>query len=183
MIILIGISGAGKTLQGELLAQREGYISLSMGKLLRDHADPETKKLIEQGVWLDQHTTGRILRKALAKYNLKNVVLDGYPRTKDQAEWLAKHYKKGDIPIEKVILLDADTETVIERMGKRGRTDDTESAIKKRLQSYFSEIDGVIACLDRVHIKLERIDASGDVEAVYSLIHKALEGLINDKSN
>lgn len=167
MIILIGVSGAGKTLQGDLLAERKGLTSLSMGQLLRDHGDAEVQRLIGQGVWLDQHTTGKILLEALSHYDLDQVVLDGYPRTVEQAAWMVDHYKKGLFPVRKILLLEADIDTVVQRMHDRKRVDDTEEAIKLRLENYQREIDGVLGCIEGADIPFAAIDARKDIESVY----------------
>lgn len=177
MIILLGVSGAGKTLQGDLLAEREGWISLSMGQLLRDHADAKTQDLMRQGIWLDQQTTGKILLEALQQYDLSRVVLDGYPRTKDQAEWAVDHFKQNKFPIEKILLLEADVDTVVERMKARKRVDDTEDAIRLRLENYFREIDSVLECIKSAQIPFATIDARRDIEAVYKDIVEQIHTL------
>lgn len=183
MIILIGISGSGKTLQGGLLSSRLGYDALSMGQLLRDNGSPEIQKKLEQGVWLTQDQIGSVLLDELGKYNMNSVVLDGFPRTLGQTEWLVGQCKEGLISVSAVYVLDATMDVVIARMKDRGRSDDTPDAMQRRFNNYIAEINGVLRLLKSSGIYIEHIDADKDAETVYAAICssiKNLEIIIND---
>jgi adenylate kinase len=72
------------------------------------------------------------------------VILDGFPRTKPQAEALRSILERKGLTIRKVVNLEVDDRTIIERLLKRGRKDDTEEVIANRLDVYRQETEPLL---------------------------------------
>ena len=89
MIIFFGPAGAGKSVQGQLLAARYGWRWLSAGQLLRDTRDPEVMQCLQEGRLVPVETISRVMNRALESAgDIDRVILDGFPRELAQAEWL-----------------------------------------------------------------------------------------------
>ena len=89
MILLFGPTGAGKSMQGQMLAVRMGWKWLSTGQMLRDSNDAKLNKLLRTGELIDDATIYRVFDEAVkdAKANdFPKIIVDGFPRTKEQAE-------------------------------------------------------------------------------------------------
>lgn len=89
-IILYGAPAAGKGSQCEFLVEKHGYEHISMGQLFRDLDDStefnrEIHEKISKGMLIDDKTTSQLLRNKLNEIKGKHVVLDGFPRTLNQA--------------------------------------------------------------------------------------------------
>ena len=93
MIVFFGPAGAGKSVQGNLLAARNNWRWLGAGQLLRDSKDPELLATMSTGKLVDPNIVNRVMGEALARANDKvsQVILDGYPRQLAQAQWLIEN--------------------------------------------------------------------------------------------
>ena len=92
-LLLIGAPGAGKGTQAELLAERLAITHISSGDLLRQHVRDETtlgqtiRSYVDQGDLVPDGVVMDMLRKpVVAASETGGYVLDGFPRTVDQAE-------------------------------------------------------------------------------------------------
>ena len=90
MIVFFGPAGAGKSVQGNLLAARNDWRWLGAGQLLRDSKDPELLTRMSTGKLVDPEIVNRVMGEALdrADDKVKRVILDGFPRQLEQAKWL-----------------------------------------------------------------------------------------------
>ena len=88
MIVFFGPAGAGKSVQGQILAARHGWRWLSSGQLLRDSRDPEIMEQMRKGALVSTEQTNKVITEALDRAENIEVILDGFPRKLDQAEWL-----------------------------------------------------------------------------------------------
>lgn len=176
MIIVIGIAGAGKSTQGQLLAQRLNCPWLSVGQLLRQNMDEDHKRRMLAGEMVEDEQLIPILGAELKRLGAdKNeLILDGSPRTKNQAEWLAGKAKNGEVKMTAVIHLNASKQTVKDRLLKRGRPDDTEAAINQRLLEYDKTIVPILEYLRTQGFKIYDIDGNGPAEKDSELIKQAL---------
>ena len=92
MIVFFGPAGAGKSVQGQMLAARNGWRWLSAGQLLRDTRDPELFAQMRTGGLVDPEKVNKLIGEALDRAkDIDRVVLDGYPRQLAQAKWLIEH--------------------------------------------------------------------------------------------
>lgn len=147
VIVLMGPTGSGKTTQSEFIKKRFGIATISVDDLIRDHPAELAKydtPGIDPGPPQANDALNALIRDACKKLDLtKGVVLDGYPATKEQADFLADLVRKLELPSPIVIQLDVPDDEVRARLKKRGREDDQPSLIEARLKSYHRELDMV----------------------------------------
>lgn len=171
MILMMGVAGAGKSVQGRLLADKLGYVWLSSGEFLRQHIIGRKRQDMLEGKLLGDQEIIAVFDETLSELGTKNhQILDGFPRTLPQAEWLYKQHQKKRVDIEAVILLKASKETVKSRLVKRGRLDDNEQAISKRFDEYEKMTLPIIAFYQSHGIPIYEINGERSVEAVNSEI-------------
>jgi adenylate kinase len=168
MIIFLGIAGSGKSVQAKLLATTLDCDYLSLGQFLRDHADEDTKAKLLRGELLPDIEVIKIVTQVLSKIpRSKEFILDGFPRTINQAKWLINSFDTKDT---KVFHLIVDAEIIIERLRLRDRQDDTLESIQNRINEYEKFIDPVIDELKSKSIKVFKIDGSKSIKEVHNLI-------------
>lgn len=127
-IIMMGPPGGGKGTQSAILAEKLGINTYSAGELLREATLSGTregdaiKKIIDKGNLVPaKYIVNRIQAKLLEPENHKGYILDGFPRTLDQAKVFEKmqhksEFKKYNLMVDLVILLQVPDEYVIERI-------------------------------------------------------------------
>ncbi len=175
MIIFFGPAGSGKSLQGQILAAREGWRWLSAGQLLRDTHNPELTAIMHKGGLIEPTIVNNIVRDALLKASdIKKVVLDGFPRMIEQATWLVDSQPEHGRSISAVIVLEVDKEVLLKRLSLRGRADDQIDAIDNRLDIYKQETDPILDYLISQGIKIIHLDGSGSVGEIHDNIMKKL---------
>lgn len=143
-LLLIGAPGAGKGTQAELLAERLGITHISSGDLLRQHVREETslgktiKSYVDHGDLVPDAVVMDMLRKpVVAAAEAGGYVLDGFPRTVDQAEAAFAVAQPLGAEVQAAVHLDVPSEELVRRLLSRGRgSDDTEDVIQHRLQVY-----------------------------------------------
>jgi adenylate kinase len=143
-LLLIGAPGAGKGTQAELLAERFGLAHISSGDLLRQHVREQTslgrriKSYVDKGDLVPDGMVMDMLRKpVVAASEANGYVLDGFPRTVDQAEASFNVVQALGAEVQAAIHLDVPTEELVRRLLSRRRGhDDTQDVIEHRLQVY-----------------------------------------------
>jgi adenylate kinase family enzyme len=145
LILLIGIAGSGKGTQGKLLADKYKYRLITMGDIIRLHLSGEQRDKLMSGFLLDDQAIIKLLDDVLKTINDDNkVVLDGFPRSVAQAQWLLEQAKTGRFSIDHAIHLVASQEVVKQRLLARSRPDDHEQAIELRFKEYEKATKPVI---------------------------------------
>jgi adenylate kinase len=143
-LLLIGAPGAGKGTQAELLAQRFNITHISSGDLLRYHVRNQTaigqriKAYVDAGDLVPDAVVMDMLRKpVVAASEAGGYVLDGFPRTVDQAKAAFETARALGVEVQAAVHLDVPDEELIRRLLARGRgSDDTEEVIAHRLRVY-----------------------------------------------
>ena len=111
MIVFFGPAGAGKSVQGQILAARQGWRWLSAGQILRDAHDPELLQMMHEGKLVPHEVITRIMGEAISKAgDIDQVILDGFPREMPQAEWLVNSKTDHGRDIGVVIVLEVPRE-------------------------------------------------------------------------
>lgn len=176
MIVFFGPAGAGKSVQGQMLAARNGWRWLSAGQLLRDTRDLELIKQMQSGKLVDPQTVNELMSDAIKRsHSVDNVILDGYPREMTQAEWLVENRSHHGRDIKLVIVLEVPKSELLKRLEVRGRVDDTPEAIDERLKIYRTEMYPILSYLTEQNINIVHIDGVGTVGQVHDRIMEELE--------
>lgn len=176
MIIFFGPAGAGKSVQGQLLAARNGWRWLSAGQLLRDTHDIELIKEMQTGKLVPSEKVNELMRDALVRAkNIDRVILDGYPRQLSQAKWLIETQPEHERSIALVIVLEVPRSELLKRLEVRGRLDDTPEAVDERLKIYRTEIYPILTYLTEQGVNVAHIDGTGSVGQVHDRIMEELE--------
>lgn len=175
MILLMGIAGSGKGTQGQLLAEKLGYRLLSMGDVVRQHASAEQRRRMLAGQLLSDEEVIALLQQTLTELtDGVEVILDGFPRTVGQAQWLLDEATAGHFQLKAAIHLVASKEAVKARLLNRARADDVEEAIEKRFAEYERSTTPILDWLSSHGVNVMNIDAERSIEAVHQDLVKQL---------
>jgi adenylate kinase len=144
-LLLIGAPGAGKGTQAERLARRYGITHISSGDLLRQHVREQTslgrqiKSYVDRGDLVPAGIVLDMLRKpVVASVEAGGYVLDGFPRTVEQAQASFPTAHALGVEVQAAVHLDVPRAELVRRLLARGRgSDDTEAVIEHRLQVYL----------------------------------------------
>jgi len=177
MILLMGIAGSGKGTQGKMLADSRGYHLVSMGDVVRMYVTGEQRERMLAGGLLDDQAIIKIVDKVLTSVsNGDEILLDGFPRTIPQAEWLLEQTGNGHLqPLRVAFHLVASRDAVKDRLMKRGRIDDKEAAIEARFDEYEKATSPLLKWLSDHGVKVVNIDAERSVEEVNDEMVKQLD--------
>jgi adenylate kinase len=180
----MGPPGAGKGTQAINIAKTLNIPHISTGDIYRENMKNETplgleaKVFYDKGMYVPDEITNRIVEDRLTWDDAKNgFLLDGYPRTIDQVNFLDQILSKKSQKIDKVLELTIDIPVVVERLLKRaqeqGRIDDTKEVITKRLEVYANSTAPLLAEYKNRGI-LVQVDGMGSVSEVEEKINSAL---------
>jgi adenylate kinase len=167
MILLMGIAGSGKGTQAKLLTDRHGFHLVTMGDALRLYVTGEQRERMLKGELLSDDEVTQVVDKVLKSIpDDDETILDGYPRTIPQAEWLLEQAKTGRFELKTAFHLVASREAVKERLLGRARIDDKEAAIEKRFDEYERATAPLLQWLKDNGVRVTDINAERTVEAV-----------------
>jgi len=165
----MGVAGVGKSIQGRAVADKLALPWLSTGEFLRMLVSGERRKKMLDGHLLADEEIIELADKIFHMIDAKQeFILDGFPRTVAQADWLLAQHRARLISISCVILLEASRDVVSERLLARGRLDDTAEAIDKRFIEHEVVTVPIIKDLEQKGIPVHHIDGArspGEVEA------------------
>jgi adenylate kinase len=168
LVVLMGPTGAGKSVQAGLLVRESGWVHISSGELLR--RDAHESQLMATGQLAPSAQVEHLVEAAIAEVPLETpVVLDGFPRMLDEAQWMESRMAAWGRDLERVVLLEVSDAVTRQRLQLRNRGDDAPEAIDKKMAEYHSQTQPVIdyyAAAD----KLVQVDGEGSVEEVHNRI-------------
>lgn len=125
-IILLGPPGAGKGTQAEIIAKELNIPHISTGDIFRDNISKQTplgreaKKYIDKGALVPDNITNKMVEHRLLKDDCKRgFLLDGYPRTINQAQFLKSALGEHGKDIDMVIEISLDEGEVLKRLSNR----------------------------------------------------------------
>ena len=208
-LVILGKQGAGKGTQAERLARHYGIPRISTGDMFRRAIEAGTddglqaKNYMDSGELVPDEIVIKIVESRLAEEDaVEGFVLDGFPRTAEQAKSLDQVLS--DRGIDLVIELEVPTDVVLRRLAARRvcincgapyspearpkedwicdicggkvvqRQDDTEAAIKRRLHLYTQQTEPLVAYY-MAQDKLAPVDGTGDLDTVTARLFRGIE--------
>ncbi len=165
--VILGRQGSGKGTQSDRLVEAFGCVHLSTGDVLRAAVSAGTELGRQAGAVMDagglvgDGIMNAIVRDRLSRDDVaaRGVLLDGYPRTAEQADALEAVLEELGQRLDVALNIEAPNDVVTARMLDRGRSDDTAEAIARRLELYetqtaplldWFEARGLLAAVDGV---------------------------------
>ncbi len=180
-IVLLGAPGSGKGTQGERIVAQYGIAHVSTGDVLRGEVQAgtalgvEAKKIMDAGELVSDEIVLGMVRERLGRPDVsKGFMLDGFPRTLAQAEGLDRLLQQLGKPLDCVLFFDVDYEEIMSRLLDRGRADDNEETIRKRLEVYEAETEPLIDFYRRQGT-LKKVKGVGDMDEIFNRIRAALD--------
>jgi adenylate kinase len=177
-IVLLGPPGAGKGTQAVQLAEKLGIPQISTGDLFRHNISTGTELGLEAKKYLDAgDLVPATLTNALVDDRLNDedaaagFILDGFPRSVEQAEALHDMLSRRGHELDAVIEFRVSEDELLKRLKERGRADDTDDIILNRMNVYRDE---TAPLLDYYSSELKTVDAVGPVDEVFARALRAL---------
>lgn len=208
-LIIFGPPGAGKGTQAGLLEDRWGITQISTGDILRESMNEGTplgqkaKSYVEAGELVPDEVVRKLAEQAIAEEGYDDFLLDGYPRTRQQAEWLTEFLEEHETPIDAVISLEVPDKVLVRRLSRRRvhaetgetyhldhdpppedvdpdlivqRSDDEPETVRNRLEVYRDETEPLAAYYEE-RGALVSVDGVGDIEEVFERIEQVLDAV------
>lgn len=178
-LVLLGPPGAGKGTQAALLSDSLKIPHISTGDLFRANISNGTElgkkaqQYMDAGELVPTEVTANMVRDRLDQEDAHNgFLLDGFPRTIEQANLLEKMLQDDGTALDAVINYVVSEDVVVDRMLARGRNDDNEETIRTRMEVYRNQTAPLIEHYQDI---LVNIDAEGTVEDISTATLDALD--------
>ncbi|MEE9269556.1 MAG: adenylate kinase [Candidatus Krumholzibacteria bacterium] len=173
-LVILGAPGSGKGTQAVRLAERFNLRHISSGNLLRAEVASGTllgkqvAGVMKKGKLVPDEAVLKVVSEVLTDEETTRLggwILDGYPRTADQAEALEDVLSRNREAVEAVILLQVAADVLVPRLTNRDRADDTPETVRKRLEVYDREIEPLLDFYEQRY-DVHRVDGSKPIEEV-----------------
>lgn len=171
VVLFVGPPGCGKGTQSKILSDKNGYIHVSTGDILRKSEDPEIKEMMGTGKLLPDDLVGKELGAFLKKMKkASGFIFDGYPRNLPQKLILDKILDSNDLKITNIFYLNVPEKLLKERIKERGKTsgrkDDSDPKVFSiRMKEYKDQTLPMIKSMRKKKNFLE-IDGNKDLEDI-----------------
>jgi adenylate kinase len=184
-VLLLGPQGAGKGTQAKRISAEYEIPHVASGEILRSEMQAGTdlglrvQDIYDRGDLVSDDLMIELIRTRLAQTDTENgFILDGFPRTTVQAEALDEMFNDIGRNFSVVFALQIPDNVAIDRLRKRaeieGRADDTDEAIRRRLENYHRETEPLVEYY-RVRGNLVPIRAARSENEVFAELQSALE--------
>ena len=209
-IVIFGAPGAGKGTQAQLLAEKYDFLHISTGELLRQEVALSTptglraKAIMDRGDLVGDDIVVSLLSRALVNrrtlpdpdsavdpwdaqrkgipHRPEGCIIDGFPRTVQQAQTLEFLFSKLQRRIDCVIAIDVPRDELVHRIHQRAavsnRSDDTEDVIRHRIEEYDLKTQPVLDYY-RVSGLLVSVDGSGEIAETNGRICQVIDTRLN----
>mgnify|MGYP001181714324 FL=1 len=175
-ILIMGPPGVGKGTQAKIIKDKLRIAHISTGELLRQEIAEKTevgivaKKYIDQGKLVPDNFLFTIVNERLGQPDCKDgYILDGFPRTLNQANGLEKIMGSFDHRLDRAISLYADEDALVDRLVKRGensgRSDDTSNIIRNRQKIYWQQTAPLLDFYEERDL-LDNVNGLGEIEEI-----------------
>lgn len=185
-IILFGPPGAGKGTQADFIREKYGVEHISTGDVLREAIRNGTevglsaKSFMDKGELVPDEVVTEIIRQKLSGLGPKGFMLDGFPRTVEQAESLDGILSGLGVGIDAVVFLEVPDAEVVKRITNRqkleGRSDDAEDVIRNRLRVYKEQTSPLEDFYEGAGV-LRKVEGTGQIEEIAGRIDGILARL------
>ena len=188
-LFIIGPSGCGKSTQAKLIAEKYNLTHLSMGQILRDEMAAgtpeglEAKSFVDSGTLVPEELTFKLLTGKLNQIGNKNFIIDGFPRSLGQGQFIEKYLTQVNEPLDLIIHLDVTFEEINARRAKMGaefqdkdRTDNTPEAIASR-QKFYDDNNGLIMDYFTPKGLVLQVDGNRPIEPIFKDIDQKVSTL------
>lgn len=184
VLILMGPPGAGKGTQSKTLVDTLSIIQISTGDILRNEVEKasslglEAQGYLKSGNLVPDDLVIKIIENRIKESDCDNgFILDGFPRTLEQAKALDEILDKNQKSLDAVVFIDVPEKELITRLLKRAeiekRSDDNLSTIKNRLEVFKNKTEALLEYYRSKGI-LKFIDGTGLTDEVNRRLSKAL---------
>lgn len=209
-LLIMGLPGAGKGTQAAKIVEKFGLVHISTGDMFRAAIANQTelglsaKSYMDKGDLVPDEVTNGIVKERLAQEDIKEkgFLLDGYPRTLDQAEVLTAILKELELQLDAVVNIEIASDKLVERLSGRiinrktgetfhkvfnppadyneedyyQREDDKPEAVKRRLDVNIAQGQPIIDYY-RAKGLVHDIEGDQDIDLVFEAIDKVLSNL------
>ena len=208
-IVIFGAPGAGKGTQAKLLAEKYDFLHISTGELLRQEVAMQTpvgmraQAIMNRGDLVGDDIVVALLARALQNrstlpnpdaavdpwdverhgqpHRPEGCIIDGFPRTVQQAQTLEFLFGKLKRKIDCVIAIDVPRDELVRRIHERAaisnRADDTEEVIRHRIEEYDRQTQPVLDYY-RVSGMPISVDGSGEIAETNTRICEVLDRIM-----
>lgn len=182
-IVFIGAPGVGKGTQSNFIQKDYSIEHISTGDMFREHISNSTelgkkaKSYMDKGELVPDSLVIDMLSLRLKEcYSKNGFMLDGFPRTIEQAKALDSMLEKNNIKLDVIINIFASENVIVERLLKRGRDDDNEETIRNRIEVFKKQSEPVLDYY-KGKVNILDIESIGTPEEIYSKIKVELDKL------
>ena len=187
-ILLFGPPGAGKGTQAKLICKKFSLDHVSTGDILRNEISKGSKlgvtakQIIDSGHLVSDEIIIDIIKIRLSeiKKNKASFLLDGFPRSINQANLLSSIMEELDIKLNAAILIDVEQPVLINRIINRknteGREDDSEEVLASRLKVYYDQTAPLIQFYKDLNL-LKWVNGVGEISEINQQINSIVEKL------
>jgi len=196
-LVLLGPPGAGKGTQAQRLVEKHGIVQLSTGDMLRAAVKAGTpiglraKDIMARGELVPDDVVVAIVSDRVDEADARNgFILDGFPRTEEQAEALDRMLHDKGLKLDAVIELKVDAGILQERIesriaqakarGEPLRSDDDPEILKKRIEAYRAQTAPLVYYYQKRNA-LKSVDGMAQIPEVSKAIDRALEATTESK--
>ncbi len=183
--IIFGPPGSGKGTQAARIDDEFHLTHLSTGDILRSEVargteiGKEAARIMAAGDLVPDRVIIRIVQGILRDPDVSSdVLLDGFPRTLEQARALDQMLASEGHRVDFVVALDVPESELVDRILHRaaveGRADDTRDAIAERMHEYHKLTHAVLDLYRKQGVRVEMVDGTGDVDGVFGRIRRAV---------
>ena len=187
-IVLLGPPGCGKGTQSKLLVEKNNFVQLSTGDLLRSETSnidsdlgKKVKYLMESGELVPDDIVIDIIMNKVEEHKNKSIVFDGFPRNLKQAEVLDSSLENVSVKLDHAILFQIDfkileeriNNRIIETKGSEQRKDDNSETLLNRIEVFKSSTLPIVSYYEEKGI-ISKINGMKVVNEVYAEITKII---------
>ncbi len=179
-LIFLGPPGAGKGTQAVTLAESQHIPHISTGDILRQAVTDQTplgvqaKAYMDSGDLVPDSLVMDLIRERLSQSDAQaGWILDGFPRNLSQAKALDQLLQAMGQTYDQAFYFEVPTEALVARMLERGRKDDNEVTVRRRLDVYDEQTVPLIEFYQSQN-RLQRIDGNATISVVASSLQELM---------